>query len=235
MNGFDFTHSIALVCADMAARLDDFRHIDMSLVAVSFRQTRKRMHGGLYASLTPLRFADGRTESVRRGRKWRIQRVVLDGREMLYLLNFYLPRFLDLPMQEKLTTIAHELLHVGLRFDGDLRRFGGRCYAHTHSHSGFDAQAARLARHWLAQQPDEALYAFLQLDFPQLQARHGRVYGRRIAAPEAPSHRVKHEHLQKRNGRKSAKAAMNCRTPNYFPAASKAASKRSRIWRVVFS
>jgi predicted metallopeptidase len=184
VNGFDFTHHIARVCTDMAARLDDLRHIDMSLVAVSFRQTRKRMRGGLYASLTPLRFTGGQTESVRRGRNWRIQRVVLDGREMLYLLNFYLPRFLDLPLPEKLTTIAHELLHVGPRFDGDLRRFGGRCYAHTHSHAEFDAQAAKLAQRWLALGPDNDLYAFLRLDFMKLQAVHGRIYGRRIAAPK---------------------------------------------------
>jgi len=168
----------------MAARLDEFRHIDMSLVAVSFRQTRKRMRGGLYASLTPLRFTEGRTESVRRGRKWKIQRVVVDGREMLYLLNFYLPRFLDLPLQEKLTTIAHELLHVGPRFDGDLRRFGGRFYAHSHSHAEFDAQAAKLAQCWLALRPEEAIYAFLHLDFVKLQALHGRIYGRRVAAPK---------------------------------------------------
>ena len=81
----------------MAAQVDEFRHIDMSRVAVSFRQTRKRMSHGLYASLTPLRFAGGQTHSIRRGRKWTIQRVEVDGREMLYVLNFYLPRFLDLP------------------------------------------------------------------------------------------------------------------------------------------
>jgi hypothetical protein len=184
LNGFDFTHHIARVCADMAARLDELRHIDMSRVAVSFRQTRKRMRGGLYASLTPLRFAGGQPQSVRRGRQWKIQRVVLDGREMLYVLNFYLPRFLDLPFDEKLTTIAHELLHVGPQFDGDLRRFGGRCYAHTHSHAEFDAQAARLARRWLEERPDEALCSFLRLDFLKLQAQHGRIYGRRIAAPK---------------------------------------------------
>jgi hypothetical protein len=184
VNGFDFTHHIARVCADMAARLDEFRHIDMSLVAVSFRQTRKRMRGGLYASLTPLRFAGGQLQSVRRGRSWKIQRVVLDGREMLYLLNFYLPRFLDLPFGEKLTTIAHELLHVGPRFDGDLRRFGGRCYAHTHSHAEFDAHAATLGQRWLAQGPEESLFSFLRLDFPKLQAQHGRIFGRRVAAPK---------------------------------------------------
>ncbi len=168
----------------MAARLEEFRHIDMSLVAVSFRQTRKRMRGGLYASLTPLRFAAGHAQSVRCGRNWKIQRVVLDGREMLYLLNFYLPRFLDLPFAEKLTTIAHELLHVGPEFDGDLRRFAGRCFAHSRSHAEFDAHAAKLAERWLAAAPAEELYSFLRMDFFGLRRQYGRIYGRRIAAPK---------------------------------------------------
>ena len=173
----------------MAARLDEFRHIDMSLVAVSFRQTRKRMRGGLYASLTPLRFAGGQAQSVRRGRNWKIQRVVVDGREMLYLLNFYLPRFLDLPFAEKLTTIAHELLHVGPRFDGDLRRFGGRCYAHTHSHAEFDAHAARLAQRWLASGPDEDPLSFPAHGLPQ------------AAVPARPHLRPPHRRAETASGR----------------------------------
>ncbi len=184
MSGFDFTHHVGRVCADMAARLDEFRHIDMSRVAVGFRQTRRRMAYGLYASLTPMRFAGGQTCSVRRGRKVSIQRVEIDGREMLYVLSFYLPRFLDLSFREKLTTIAHELLHIGPHFDGDLRRFSGRCYAHSRSHKQFDAHAERLAERWLAGGPEESLYAFLQLDFERLHSVHGRIYGRRIAAPK---------------------------------------------------
>ncbi len=180
----------------MAAAVDEFRHIDMSRVAVSFRQTRKpttadrasllperRPPHGLYASLTPLRFPGGQTHALRRGRKFSIQRVEVDGREMLYVLNFYLPRFLDLSFREKLTTIAHELLHIGPQFDGDLRRFAGRCYAHSRSHAQFDAQAEQLVERWLARRPDESLYAFLHLDFLRLQAVHGGIYGRRIAAP----------------------------------------------------
>ena len=87
----------------------------------------------MFASLTPLRFAGGQRHTLRRGRQWTLQRVCEDGREMLYILNFYLPRFLDLPLDEKLTTVVHELWHIGPRFDGDLRRFGGRCYAHSGS------------------------------------------------------------------------------------------------------
>jgi len=103
---------------------------------------------------------------------------------MLYVLNFYLPRFLDLPFREKLTTIAHELLHIGPLFDGDLRRFSGRCYAHSHSHSHFDAQAEALAQRWLARGPERSLFAFLELDFLRLQALYGGIHGRRIASPK---------------------------------------------------
>jgi predicted metallopeptidase len=182
--GFDFTAHIGRVCNDMVVRLGELRHIDMAQVAVSFSQARIRAAAGLYASLTPLRFAEGRTETVRRGRRWRIQRVVVNGREMLYLLNFYLPRFLDLPLPEKLTTVVHELWHIGPRFDGDLRRFGGRCYAHSGSQRNYDAHAKRLAERWLALGPAEDFWGFLRLDFRQLVAQHGRVFGQRIKPPK---------------------------------------------------
>ena len=155
--GFDFTAHARRLCEDMVARLDELRHIDMGRVAVSFRQARTSAPGGMYASLTPLRFAGGQCHVVRRGQKWTIQRVCEGGCEMLYILNFYLPRFLDLPLDEKLTTVVHELWHVGPRFDGDLRRFGGRCYAHSGSQRKYDAHVRQLVDRWLWQSAAVAL------------------------------------------------------------------------------
>ena len=63
---------------------------------------------------------------------------------MLYILNFYLPRFLDLPFREKLTTMLHELWHIGPKFDGDVRRLGGRCFAHGSSQKQYDAHVEAL-------------------------------------------------------------------------------------------
>ena len=105
---FDFTARMRLVCQDMAARLPELAHIDLDRVAVCFCQARKRVAHGLFASLTPLRFAGGAATSVRRGRPVTIQRLSdWDGREMLYVLSFYLPRFMDLDFREKLITILH--------------------------------------------------------------------------------------------------------------------------------
>jgi len=183
--GLDFTSHMRRLCEDVAARLTALQHVDMARVALSFAQTRKTGRYGMHASLTPLRFAGGRAHVIRRGRKWGIQRLHgPDGREMLYLLNFYLPRYLDLPFREKLATLMHELWHIGPRFDGDLRRFHGRCYAHGSSQARYEAHASGLVDTWLAARPPEALYAFLRHNFQELRTIYGRVYGCRIPAPK---------------------------------------------------
>ncbi len=183
--GFDFTAHMRRLCEDMAMRLDQLRHVDMSRVAVSFAQTRRTGSFGMFASLTPLRFAGGTMHTFRRKRRWGLQRVYApDGREMLYILNFYLPRFLDLSFREKLTTTLHELWHIGPKFDGDLRRLGGRCFAHGASQKKYDAHIAALAERWLSLGPPEPLYAFLTLNFRVLTERHGRVVGRRVPVPK---------------------------------------------------
>lgn len=183
--GLDFTAHMRRLCDDMAARLPELGHIDLGRIAFGFCQTRKAVRHGMYASLTPLRFAGGQTETIRRGRRWGIQRLKDGaGQEMLYILNFYLPRYLELGFSEKLTTVVHELWHISPQFDGDLRRFGGRCYAHSGSQKRYDAHAAALAQRWLAAGPAPVLYEFLHFSFRDLTARYGKIYGRKIPVPK---------------------------------------------------
>ncbi len=167
-NGFDFTHHIRLLCKDIVTRLESLEHIDMSRVAVSFSQARSGTRAGMYATLTPLRFPGGRIHTVRRGRKWGMQKVKdHNGEEMLYILNFYLPRFLDLPFREKLDTVVHELWHIGPKFDGDLRRFGNRCFAHGPSKKQFDRQVSLMVDQWLEQSPPGIGLRFSAIEFPR--------------------------------------------------------------------
>ena len=184
-HGFDFTLHMRCLCDDVVHRLPELHHVDLARVAVSFCQARKPASEGLYASLTPLRFAGGSTETMRRGRRWGIQRLIDSaGREMLYILNFYLPRFMDLAFREKVATLLHELWHIGPRFDGDLRRFRGRCYAHGGSQKRYDAVAERLAAKWSSLDPPESVCEFLREDFSGLVRRYGRVFGQRVRAPK---------------------------------------------------
>lgn len=182
--GFDFTFAVRGVCADMAARLPELRHVDMKRVAVGVRTARHRLGHGTYAALTPLRFAGGRQSEDRRGRRCRIQSLLdASGTEFLYLLNFYLPRFLDMRLEDKLSTIVHELWHIGPDFDGDLRRHDGRCFAHGPSRRNYNAEMDRLAQRWLAADPPGRLYDFLAHSYDELRAEHGVVFGDRWPTP----------------------------------------------------
>ena len=165
----------------------------MDAVAVTYRQTRKAVSHGLQACLTPLRFENGAQELIQDGRRWTMPWIVgPTGKELLYFLSFYLPRFLERSFQDKLVTIFHELWHISPAFDGDLRRHEGRCYMHSPRQADFDAQAETMAQAWLATNPPHELYDFLRFSFRQLHAQHGGVYGCKAPLPKivpAPLHR----------------------------------------------
>lgn len=182
--GFDFTAHIRQLCDDMVTRVEELAHIDLDRVAIRYCQARKAVAHGIQASLTPLRFHEGSRYTTRRRRKWTIERLTdSSGREMLYLLSFYLPRFQQLPFEEKLVTVFHELWHIGPAFDGDIRRLPGRCHVHSARQCEYDAEMRKLAEKWLALNPPAALHAFLRLNFRQLAETHGGVYGIRIRTP----------------------------------------------------
>lgn len=183
--GFDYSEAVRRVCLDMTVRLPEFSSIRIERVGFSFVRARNRERFGVWASMTPLRFQAGAFETVRDGRRWRIPEVRLRKKDepLLYILSVYVPRFIDLPLLEKIDTLVHELYHIGPAFDGDIRRFAGRRYAHG-SQSAYNQTVARLARRWLAADPSPELWNFLRYDFVSLQGIYGKIVGRKIAAPK---------------------------------------------------
>jgi predicted metallopeptidase len=173
------------LCADLTGRLPELGHVNLERVAIRFCQARKSVRHGPQATLTPMRFEHGALINRRRGRAWTIERLYdATGREMLYLLSFYLPRFLERSFEEKLATVVHELWHISPQFDGDLRRHPGRCYAHSHSQKQYDAAMDQLAKKWLSLDPPQATHQFLQQNFAQLERHHGGVFGQKIPTPK---------------------------------------------------
>jgi hypothetical protein len=133
--------------------------------------------------VTPLRFRHGQLVRIRDGVTYRVQRYFVDGQEMLYLVTFCLPRFLDQSFDDKIITLFHELYHISPQFEGDLRRLDGRCALHSRSKREYDAQMAVLARSYLSSGADPTLHAFLRLDFAQLAHRHQHVVGVVVPRP----------------------------------------------------
>jgi hypothetical protein len=158
----DFTARIATLTADIVARCGEFSHIDPASVLFTFTPSRTRSKYGLQARVTPMRFRDGQLTRRFRGHTYQVQRYYVDNREVLYLVTFCLPRFLDQPFGEKLTTVFHELYHIGERFDGDLRRHPGRYCMHSHSKKGYDRHMATIAKRYATGHPDPSVYGFLR-------------------------------------------------------------------------
>jgi len=155
----------------------------MNRVAVGFSQTKNSEPFGIFASATPLRFKNGEPFYESRGRLWTVQRYFRpDGLECLYILYFYVPRFIELPLSQKLDTIIHELYHVNPLFNGDLRRFAGRRFAHG-SKKRYDQIVHRLVQYWLKQDPPSDLWEFLCYNYRDLTAKYGKLSGTRIPAP----------------------------------------------------
>jgi len=185
VGGFDFTGAMRALCDDIVARLPELSHVDFSQVAVACCQTRRPGKYGLYATLTPMRFEGGSLTTTRHGRPFKSQKLCDDaGREMLYILRFYLPRFMDVDFHEKLATVIHELWHISPEFNGDLRRHEGRCFVHSRSHKQFDARIGSLAEDYLTRSPPKQLCAFLHCSFRELKHRYGAVYGAKIPHPK---------------------------------------------------
>jgi hypothetical protein len=181
---FDFSEHMRRLCADIAARCPELRHIDVRRLLFGVTQARSARGHGLQAKITPMRFHGGAPTRRRRGQVFQVQRYWVDGVEILYLVTFCLPRFLDQSFEEKFITVFHELYHIDPAFNGDLRRHGGRYAIHTRSQKRYDQQMAGLAREYLAGGADPALHSFLRLTFRQLEQLHGTVFGMCVPVPK---------------------------------------------------
>ncbi len=183
--GFDITAALTAVCVDLTVRVPELRHIAMDRVALSFCQTRRGSTHGMLAKLTPLRFEGGQLTTERDGQAWTIQRLFSGQREQWYILSVYLPRFFDLPFEEKLNTLVHELYHISPQFNGDLRRFSGRCYAHSSNHRAYDEIVAVLTQGYLRRRSHRSrLLRFLHEDFTASREIHGAIIGAQVPIPK---------------------------------------------------
>ena len=187
MTTFNFTAEMERLIGDISARMDEFAHIDPSRILVCVSSTRSGGVHGVQAKIHPLRFSGGAmTREVRRGRRrylCTMPAINHQGREILYLIYFLSPRFFNLPLREKLITIIHELYHISPSFDGDIRRFAGRNFAHGSSTRKYNALMANLADRYRELLGDTPLPEFLNHDLDDLRNNHRAVVAHKLTAP----------------------------------------------------
>lgn len=188
MTTLNLTAELERLIADITARHEAFFHIDPSRILVCVNSTRNGSPHGLFAKIHPLRFAAGITvQTVRRGRstlRCTMPEISHQGREILYVIYFMIPRFLDRSLRDKLITIFHELYHISPSFDGDIRRFQGRNFAHGGSTEKYNRLMERFVDDYLQMHDNMALTAFLEHGMSALRERHRAIVGRKMAMPK---------------------------------------------------
>lgn len=172
---FNYTEALREVVTDIVGTLEELKHVDLERTIVAVSQARQQSKHGVYASCLPLRFEGGSRETVIRKVRYRMPEVRNPaGVEALYILYFMLPRFHEeTDYAEKLATVIHELYHISPLFNGDLRRFPGKNYAHGHSRERYHAAMRVLASKYLDQSPRADTHEFLKLPFAELTRRPG--------------------------------------------------------------
>ena len=186
MTALNLTGEMERLIRDITARTPQLEHIapEKLLVCVS---TGRPSPGGSLAKIHPLRFAGGeRTVKTRRGRRnvlCTMPSITHQGEEMLYVIYFLVPRFLELPFREKLITVFHELYHISPACDGDIRRFPGRNYAHGSSTKSYNALMGSLVDDYLERLPERTALSFLEGNLAALRSRHSAIVARRLQTP----------------------------------------------------
>lgn len=182
---FHYTNAMRDVVRDVVATLDELRHVDVDRVLLAIAQARQSSTHGVYASCFPLRFEGGEQEVLHKKRRFRMPTLRHEGREILYILYFMLPRFHEeQDYREKLATVIHELYHISPHFNGDIRRFPGKNFAHGHSREVYHAAMRRLADQYLATSPRAHDHEFLARPFSELMEHPGGVVGTCIPRPK---------------------------------------------------
>lgn len=186
MNTLNLTGELERLIRDIVARTPELQHIctEKLLLCVS---SGRPTAGGSLAKIHPLRFAGGeKSVQTRRGRRsvlCTMPTIVHQGEEMLYVIYFLVPRFLELSFREKMITIFHELYHISPDCDGDIRRFPGRNYAHGSSTKSYNLLMGQLVDRYLERLQDHSALEFLKGNLSDLRSRHRSIVARRLPAP----------------------------------------------------
>lgn len=186
MTTLNLTAELERVIADVVEQTEEFRHIDVARLMVCISTTRTGGIHGVHAKIHPLRFPGG-AKSMEIRRRGRIRTCTMPtitkrGEEVLYLIYFLIPRFLDMPLREKLITIFHELYHISPAFDGDIRRFPGRNYAHGSSTRRYNQLMGVLVDRYLENASGPHI-EFLRESLEGHRARHGAIVARKHRVP----------------------------------------------------
>ena len=183
--GFDFTGNMALLVQDIVKTHPSFSHIVINNILIAISPSNGS-RSGVVAKLRPMRFEGGANAKTVHSIQYVATEININGNSILYIVYFHLPRFLNHnDHKNKLATVLHELYHISPLFNGDVRRFSGRNYAHGFSRKRYDDIINKFTSEYISSTNHHELSTFLKYNYSELKRRHGAIYGDMIRIPRS--------------------------------------------------
>lgn len=191
VTGFDFTGNMTLLMEDIVRTHPFFKHINIKNVLIAISPSNGNKNG-VVAKLRPMLFEGGSRTKVVRGIEYAAPELIINGTNILYIVYFHLPRFLNHGNEKtKLATVLHELHHISPLFNGDIRRYSGKNYAHGNSRRDFDDLISIYTDEYISNTTHQELNTFLKYKYNELKRKYGAIYGNMIRIPRSKSARFR--------------------------------------------
>ncbi len=184
----NFTLQMSRLIRSIVSFSPMFRHIDPQKVLPVIGKARSKRREGMVAKIVPLRFPRGTLTYSLRGRVYHHPRVFCDGEEKLFIIYYYQPRYQNLPLQEKVLTIFHELYHIHPRTRGELRLFQGRRSLHGMTCKRFDEALMPSVQRFIEKYDGRRMLDFLRNDYTGMRRRYGSLSAVKIKLPSPGPH-----------------------------------------------
>ena len=161
-----------------------FNHIDIKRILICVSFNRSNNHGGIFGKLVPLKFKHGSDILKHNNRYYAMPRIIYNGTPLLYIIYFYIPKFLDLPPFDKLSVIFHELYHISPEFNGDIRRLAKVKASHGSSAKRFNSLFEDELKMFYKYISKTSYMNFLHMDTNYVWMNFNSVYCRRMKLPK---------------------------------------------------
>ena len=177
VEGFDFTGNMTTLVDDIVKTHPFFKHIRINEILVAISPSNGNRNG-VVAKLRPMLFEGGSRTKLVRGVEFEAPEVIINSEKILYIVYFHLPRFLNHGNHKtKLSTVLHELHHISPLFNGDIRRYTGKNYAHGNSRKDFDDLISIYTDEYIQSTSNPELSSFLKYKYSELKRKYGAICG----------------------------------------------------------
>ena len=128
----NLTEYLEDVIADICKRMPEFSFItDPRRILVCLKRAANESKHGVFAKIVPMNFPSGLPYKEVKGNLYSMPQILTPHGPVLYIIYFYLPRFLLQDFDKRILTIIHELYHISPEFDGTIRMFGGKAHGNS--------------------------------------------------------------------------------------------------------